>query len=104
MLWQATSPRGGSVRGKTAEFIRSPIPEAAGRVQLREACAKWAELVTATPLEKRERIRRIVSKPPQPAGEEIDLIEAALSGHRSAAVLHRACLERVEWLEPGIGP
>jgi hypothetical protein len=59
---------------------------------------KWAELVIATPLEKRDRIKTIVSKPPQPAGEDIDLIEAALTD----IVLLRFFKEHastVEWLE-----
>jgi hypothetical protein len=71
---------------------------ASGHVQLREACMKWAELVIATPLEKRDRIKTIVSKPPQPAGEDIDLIEAALTD----IVLLRFFKEHastVEWLE-----
>jgi hypothetical protein len=71
---------------------------ASGHVQLREACMKWAELVIETPLEKRERIKTIVSKPPQPAGEDIDLIEAALTD----IVLLRFFKEHastVEWLE-----
>lgn len=66
-------------------------------VQLRKACTKWAELVIATPLEKPERIKRIVSRPPQPAGEEIDLIEAAFGD----IVLLRFFTESastVEWL------
>jgi hypothetical protein len=75
-----------------------PYSSADGHVQLRMACTKWAELVVATPLEKRERIRRIVSKPPQPAGEELDLIEAAFAD----IVLLRFFTESassVEWLE-----
>ena len=75
-----------------------PYSGAEEHLQLREACAKWAELVIATPLEKRERIRRIVSKPPQPAGEEIDLIKSALAD----IVLLRFFKEyasSVEWLE-----
>lgn len=47
-------------------------------VQLQIACTRWAQRVRATPLETREQIRRIVEKPPQPAGEDIDLIEKAL--------------------------
>ena len=47
-------------------------------VQLQIACSKWAQRVRETPLESREQIRQIVEKPPQPAGDEIDLIEKAI--------------------------
>jgi len=77
-----------------------PIPYSAadGHMQLREACTKWAELVIATPLEKLQRVREIVSQPPQPAGEDIDLIETALTD----VVLLRFFKEHassVAWLE-----
>ncbi len=74
--------------------------DADGHVQLREACAKWAELVIATPLEKRERIRRIVSQPPQPAGEDIGLIEKALTDIVLLRFFkeHASSLEWLEWV------
>ncbi len=71
-----------------------------GHEQLRVACTKWAELVIATPLEKRERIRRIVSQPPQPAGEDIDLIETALTDVVLLRFFkeHASSLEWLEWV------
>jgi hypothetical protein len=75
-----------------------PYSDADGHIQLRLACARWAELVISTPLEMEERIKRIVSTPPQPEGEEIDLIEKAFSN----IVLLRffaASADSVEWLE-----
>lgn len=69
-----------------------------GHLQLAQAGNKWADLIISTPLEKRERIARIVAKPPQPAGEEIDFIERSLGD----VVLLRFFAEQadtLEWLE-----
>lgn len=56
----------------------------------------------STPLEKRERIERIVAKPPQPTGEEIDFIERSFGD----VVLLRFFAEladSLEWLEWATG-
>jgi hypothetical protein len=46
---------------------------------LQVALAGWAASIVATPLETRERIRTIVAKPPEPAGEDITFIESCLN-------------------------
>jgi len=82
-------------------IILLPYSKRRGRnqhIQLQIACTRWAERMIAAPLESREQIRIIVEKPPQPAGEEIDLIEQAFRD----IVLLRFFTEfatSVEWLD-----
>lgn len=67
-------------------------------VQLQRACALWANHVLSTPLENRERIRRIVEKPPMPIGDEIDFIEKAI-GSDNLVRFFIDTAETVEWLK-----
>lgn len=57
----------------------SYLPEN-GHAQLQLACNSWARRSQSTPLERRERIKEALQKPPQPTGEGIDLIERAVGG------------------------
>jgi hypothetical protein len=45
---------------------------------LKACLAAWASSIVATPTETRERVRKVIAKPPEPTGEDITFIEACL--------------------------
>jgi hypothetical protein len=57
----------------------------------------WASSIVATPTETRERVRKIVAKPPEPTGEDITFIEACL-GNLAELRYFTEFANSLEWL------
>jgi hypothetical protein len=78
-----------------------PIASDRDHSALQVCLAAWASSIVATPTETRERVRKIVAKPPEPTGEDITFIEACLGNPAELRYFTEfaTSLEWLRWIE-----